>query len=237
MLILFDIDATLITTSRTGIAAMGEAGRALIGPTFDESRVEYAGRLDPLIIADLLKVHGREPTEDAVRNFRSHYRIHLERLLLRAGLAKPCPGVVALLEALEAAGAGTLGLLTGNFPETGSIKLRAAGINPDRFPIQVWGCDSPFEPPARHHLPPIGMRHYEARYARPIRPDEVTIVGDTPHDITCAAAHGCRSLGVATGHFTVEELLAAGADHAVTDLSRTAEVLHWLTDPTHAPRP
>ena len=54
MLILFDVDATLITTSRTGIQAMGLAGRAAFGDSFDEHRVEYAGRLDPLIIADLL---------------------------------------------------------------------------------------------------------------------------------------------------------------------------------------
>lgn len=229
VLILFDVDATLITTSRTGIAAMGEAGRERFGADFDENRVEYAGRLDPLIIADLLGAHGREVTDAAIQDFRAGYRDHLVRLLSRPGVANPCPGVVELLAALRRDATRTLGLLTGNFPETGAIKLRASGIEPDDFPIQVWGCDSPHSPPAREHLPPVGMRRFRERFGREIDGADVTIVGDTPHDISCARAHGCRSLGVATGRFDVEALVAAGADRAVRDLSETEEMVRWLT--------
>ncbi len=231
MLILFDIDATLITTSRTGIAAMGEAGRERFGAMFDENRAEYAGRLDPLIIADLLRTHEREVTDAAIQDFRNGYREHLTRLLSRPGVANPCPGVVELLAALRRAATHTLGLLTGNFPETGAIKLRASGIEPDDFPIQVWGCDSPHTPPAREHLPPVGMRRYRERFGREVHPADVTIVGDTPHDISCARAHGCRSLGVATGRFSIEALVASGADLAVRDLSATGEMTAWLTAP------
>lgn len=228
MLILFDIDATLITTSRTGIAAMGEAGRERFGSSFDENRVEYAGRLDPLIIADLLRSHGHEATESAILDFREGYRAHLTRLVARPGVARACPGVHDLLAALGRAESHVLGLLTGNYPETGAIKLRASGIDPDLFPIQVWGCDSPNSPPARDHLPPVGMKRYQERYGRELDPADVTIIGDTPHDIACARAHGCRSLGVATGQFSVEQLLAAGADIAWPTLSNTDEVTAWL---------
>jgi phosphoglycolate phosphatase-like HAD superfamily hydrolase len=229
MLILFDVDATLITTSRTGIAAMGAAGRALFGEGFDETKVEYAGRLDPLIIGDLLRAHGREVTPAAVEAFRAGYRDHLARLLVTPGLARPCPGVLELLAALERAGTHALGLLTGNYPETGVIKLRASGVEPDRFAIHVWASDCEISPPAREHLPPVGMKRYAARYGRPVDPKDVVIVGDTPHDVACARAHGCRSLAVATGMFKVDELRSAGADHALQDLSNTAEVVAWLT--------
>lgn len=229
MLILFDVDATLITTSRAGILAMGGAGRELYGPGFDESRVEYAGRLDPLIIADLLRAHGREATDGEIERFRAGYRAHLERLLADRSRARPCPGVLGLLDALESAAAGpALGLLTGNFPETGAIKLRASGVMPERFTVRVWGCDSPRIPPARDHLPPVAMERYLAAFGRALAPGEVTIVGDTPHDIACARAHGCRSLGVATGQFSVELLRASGADLAVRDLSDTASLAAWL---------
>lgn len=227
MLILFDIDATLITTSRTGVAAMGEAGRERFGPEFDENRVEYAGRLDPLIIADLLRAHGQEVSDAAITQFRARYREHLVRLLGKPGVARPCPGIPALLDALRQR-PQVLGLLTGNFPETGAIKLRASGIEPDHFPIQAWGCDSPLSPPARDHLPPVAMTRFTQRFGKPIAGRNVTIIGDTPHDIACARAHRCRSLGVATGHFSVEALRAAGADHAVPDLSNTAEIVAWL---------
>lgn len=237
MLILFDVDATLITTSRAGIAAMGLAGRERYGPAFDESRVSYAGRLDPLIIADLLRAHAVEVSDEEVSSFRRAYREHLERLLRTPGLAKPCPGVLDLLAALETRGVrggaageggGAMGLLTGNYPETGAIKLRASGVDPDRFIIQVWGCDSPHAPPSREHLPAVGMLRYKARFGRPIDPARVTVIGDTPLDIGCAKAAGCRSLGVATGPFGVEDLHDAGADLALPDLSETSRVLEWL---------
>lgn len=237
MLILFDVDATLITTSRAGILAMGCAGRELYGPGFDESRVEYAGRLDPLIIADLLRAHGHGASEGEIEGFRAGYRAHLEVLLADRSKARPCPGVLGLLDALESAEPGpTLGLLTGNFPETGAIKLRASGVSPERFSIQVWGCDSPRTPPARDHLPLVAMDRYLAAFGRALAPGEVTIVGDTPHDIACARAHGCRSLGVATGQFSVEQLRAAGADLAVGDLSATASLAAWLLSCPAAPR-
>jgi phosphoglycolate phosphatase len=228
-LVLFDVDATLITTSRTGIAAMGLAGRAMFGPSFDEMRVEYAGRLDPLIIADLLRAHDREVTPDAVESFRAGYRHHLTQLLATPGLAKTCPGVPELLAALESDDAAVLGLLTGNYPETGAIKLRASGVEPDRFPVQVWGCDSPHHPPARDHLPAIGFERFVARYGGALNPNDVLIIGDTPHDIACARAHGCRSLGVATGQFDTRALRRAGADRAVDTLAETAEMLRWIT--------
>jgi len=40
----------------------------------------------------------------------------------------------------------------------------------------------------------------------PVSPDRVFVIGDTPHDIECAAAIGARTIAVATGGYTVEEL-------------------------------
>lgn len=226
MLILFDVDATLITTSRTGIQAMGLAGREAFGGTFDEHRVEYAGRLDPLIIADLLRAHDQPITPQAIEAFRAGYRKYLGELVVRPGMAQPCPGVPELLDALEADGSFTLGLLTGNYPDTGEIKLRAAGIEVSRFPVAVWGCDSPHDPPAREHLPAIGMARFTELFNREISGEHILIIGDTPHDVSCARAHGCRVLAVGTGKHGREEL--SHADAFLPDLSATEEVVQWI---------
>jgi phosphoglycolate phosphatase len=74
----------------------------------------------------------------------------------------------------------------------------------------------------------VGLERYREKHGRAIDPGLVTIIGDTPHDVACAKAHRCRSLGVATGIHKVEQLAAAGANHAVRDLSDTAGVLAWL---------
>ena len=226
-LILFDIDATLLTTSRAGIRAMGLAGRSLFGDGFDEHAVDYAGRLDPLIIADLLDAHGRDGGPGVVDEFRAAYGRFLGELLAEPGIAGSCPGVPALLGALAATDAA-LGLLTGNFPETGRLKLSASGLDPDSFSVAVWGSDSPHDPPARDHLPPVAMARFEAAFGHAVEAERVTIIGDTVHDVACARAHGCRSLGVATGTYEEDALRDAGADLVASDLSDTEGVLSWL---------
>jgi phosphoglycolate phosphatase len=133
-----------------------------------------------------------------------------------------------LLQCLRPAVGVRVGLLTGNFEETGSLKLSACGIDPAQFALAVWGDHSPNDPPDRADLPPLAMHRYRALVGRAIEPRHVTIIGDTPHDVRCARIHGCRSLGVATGRYSVNALLEAGADAAVADLSDTPALLAWL---------
>ncbi len=229
MLILFDIDATLVTTSRAGVAAMGDSGRELFGPHFREDTVEYAGRLDPLIIADLLRAHAIEITDATVARFRDGYARWLAHRLATPGVSRALPGVAALVDRLAHRPDLTLGLLTGNYPETGELKLRAAGLDPHLFPIRAWGCDSPHTPPSRNHLPPVAVeRHFQRTGAR-LPFDRVVIIGDTPHDVACALTNGCRALAVATGMYDRATLAGAGAHLAVDDLADVEEIESWIT--------
>lgn len=228
MLLLFDIDATLLKTSGEGLRAMVDAGQELFGPGFTGAGVESAGRLDPLIIRDMLTASGIAVTPTHVAAIRAGYHRHLKRRLAPRGVAFALPGVHELIDALLRAGDATLGLLTGNFEETGCFKLATCGIDPDRFAVRVWGDESPHEPPSREHLPPIGLERYRVMYRRELPPSSATIIGDTPHDMRCAKLHGLRALGVATGPFSPEHLIEAGADRAVRDLTSTGDVLEWL---------
>ena len=53
----------------------------------------------------------------------------------------------------------------------------------------------------------------------PLKECRVVVIGDTPKDVTAAKGAGGVCLGVGTGNFKVEELLASGAARAVDDLS------------------
>ena len=237
MLILLDIDMTMISTGGCGMKAMTDTGRELFGPAFSTEGISFAGRLDPLIISEMFKKHGIEDAEDRHREFRSVYRSHLERRLGATDIGRSLPGVQDLLAALSARPNVTLGVLTGNFQETGSMKLRACGIDPALFAVSVWGDESPHHPPKREHLVPVGIARAEHRRGQSLHPKQVVVIGDTPHDIHCARAHGCRSVGVATGHSTQDELTAAGADLALPNLSDTARVVTWLMDAAPLPQP
>ena len=73
------------------------------------------------------------------------------------------------------------------------------------------------------------MRRYAEHHGRPVAPRDVIIIGDTPADVDCAHASGARVIAVATGHFDIDALRAAGADLAVHDLSDTQKLLQWIT--------
>lgn len=226
MLILFDIDLTLVDTGGSGMTALAEAGRAIFGEGFRSDGVAYAGRLDPLIIADLLAVNGVEPTPGLIAELRHGYAGRLEGHL--RGRSRALPGVHRLLGALRGEAGVTLGLLTGNFEVTGLMKLAAAGIDAGDFAVRAWGDDSPHTPPSRDHLPPVAISRFHDITGRRIPSSRVVIIGDTPHDVACARANGCRVLGVATGRTPAGELAAAGADGVMMDLSDTEGVLGWL---------
>ena len=227
MLLLFDVDLTLLSTRRAGIDAMHSAGRDLFGPAFTCEGIDYAGRLDPLIVRDLLVMNRVDPSPGNLAEFVDAYANRLAPLLDEPGRATPMPGVIELLDALAGVGGATLGVLTGNYERTGTMKLEAAGIPAARFPVRVWGDDSPRDPPAREHLPPVGIERFRAWTGR--APRRTVVIGDTVHDVSCAHANGCVALGVATGRTTAEQLSGAGADRVVPDLSATEEIVRWLT--------
>jgi len=140
-------------------------------------------------------------------------------------VAYALPGVPALLDALTGAASPVhIGLLTGNYPETGRLKLEAAGISVDRFAVAAWGDEAERRP----DLVPLARERHARRSGRALPAERVVIVGDTPHDVECARVHGCRSLAVATGSSTRAELESAGASRVFDDLSETGRILDWI---------
>lgn len=231
MLILFDLDMTLISTGGAGMAALTFAARSLHGAHVHAEGVAYAGRLDPLIVADLLRVNGIEPTPAHIADLRTAYARALPEFLARER-CRTLAGVPELLAAVRDIDAPALGLLTGNFPESGRHKLRACGIDEQIFAVRVWGDQSelgcPGMPPAREHLVRVGMDRAAALRGRALEAQRVTVVGDTPHDVACAKAHGARAVAVATGQFDEGSLARAGADVVLRDFSDTARALAAL---------
>jgi phosphoglycolate phosphatase len=245
-LVLFDVDATLISTSRAGISAMRTVSAELFGPAVDIDTIEFAGKLDPLIIGDILALAGLDATGAAIASFHARYRTQLQTILRDPKIiATALPGVMDLVSALERDDRWTLGLLTGNYSDTGTLKLRACGIDPDRFPVRVWAEDArgvSGARPSRDELPAIGITRWHETSTRATgRRGPVVVIGDTPHDIRCAKVNHCRSIAVATGPYEVDALAAYAPDAALEDLSDVPAILSlleaWRTapaSPSHA---
>ena len=139
------------------------------------------------------------------------------------------PGVPELLDTLdsissESARGPVVGCLTGNLQAGARVKLKAVGINPDRFSVTAFGDEALTRP----DLTALALKRYESIHGHAPAPARVVVIGDTPHDIDCAHAHGCVALAVATGRYDAQELADAGADVVADDLSDPAVVLDWL---------
>lgn len=224
-LILFDIDGTLLLTGRAGLRAMEATFASLFGITDAFAGVSMGGRTDSYLVSQALLRAGLPDTPDAHAAFREAYvpRLAQEILAPGSGTKGVMPGVREVLDAAAAHPDLHLGLLTGNYRDAAAIKLSYFALA-EYF---AWGAFSD-DSADRNALVPIAC-HRAGQHGVPVDAhSRVVVVGDTPFDIQCAAAAGARSLAVATGGHTRDELVGAGADVVLEDLSDTDRVMSLL---------
>ena len=59
-------------------------------------------------------------------------------------------------------------------------------------------------------------------------PERIYVLGDTPHDITCARAIGAKAVAIATGQFSHAQLAAHAPDLLFDDLGNVDAVIAAL---------
>jgi phosphoglycolate phosphatase len=227
-LVLFDIDGTLLSSEGMGRASMQRALDEVFGSPGNPA-YRYDGKTDRQIVREVMRMEGHSD---------EHIDSRMEKLMelyldgLRAGAksgkfnVKPLAGVREILDALEARDDVVLGLLTGNIAPGARIKLSAAGLDPDRFRVNAFGSDHESRP----ELPGIAQRRASEVLGLSIAGDRLVVIGDTPADIACGRSLGARSIGVASGHYTVEQLMAHKPYAALPSLADTQQALEAIMD-------
>ena len=223
-LVLFDIDGTLLWSAGAGRSAISAALIAEMGETGPIDGFRFDGKTDPQIVVELMRAAGH-PHAESEGHVTAVCRRYLElletELASRAHPIEVLPGVGSLLGQLEARPDVLVGLLTGNLSHGATLKLRAAAVDPERFRVGAFGSDSA----ARADLPAIAAARAAPIMGHVPEGHDVVILGDTPADMTCGQGIGARAIGVATGSYSVVELLDAGAHTAFDDLSGTDAVV------------
>jgi len=226
MLILFDIDGTLLRTEGAGISAMLNAARELFpANAFSFEKISLSGRLDPLIWKDLMTSAGIDASPEMHAVFRARYGHYLQVGFDANSRSHALPGARTLVAALHAHEECDLGLLTGNYEHTGRLKVVQAGFSLEPFQFNAWADDGVH----RRDLPPIALRRHAASHGREIDPSRIVILGDTPLDIDCAHFNGCQVIAVATGAHPEGELREHNPDLLVSSLENWQEILSWIT--------
>jgi phosphoglycolate phosphatase-like HAD superfamily hydrolase len=217
ILVLFDIDGTLIDSRGAGVRGMSRAFLDVHGWPGALDDVPIAGRTDRAILGDVFRRQGVEDWEALLGTLRDAYLGVLpHELSSSGGAAMVLPGVTRTLDVLGADDRFTVGLLTGNFVEGARLKLQAAGVW-ERFVLGAYGDDFV----NRRDLVPVAVERAKALGAPP---EGVIVIGDTPLDVDCAQAHGAVAVAVATGHYNVDALRATGAELVVGTLAEIEAV-------------
>ena len=221
-LVCFDIDGTLIQTDGAGRRAIHRALIEVLGTAGPIDEFRFDGRTDGEIVIRLAEGAGLTADDALVARVLDRYVGHLEHELGKPDhVTHVYPGVAALLDALEERDDCVIGLLTGNVEGGARLKLRSAGLDPGRFRVGAFGSDHH----VRAELPAVAQRRAGEHLGRVPPGADVIIIGDTPADMQCGMGIGARGIGVGTGRYRPEELMAAGAQAAFADLSATAEVV------------
>ena len=224
---LFDIDGTLLWSDGAGRRAIQTALRAVFGGVGPEQH-RFDGKTDKQIVRELMRHEGHDDAliDERMDALLDHYVAELRRELRDpAHPPRRFPGVLELLDALEAREDVVLGLLTGNLAEGAAAKLRAVGIDPERFVVAAYGSDHEHRP----ELPPIALQRAGELLGATVAGEDIVVIGDTPADMTCGRGIGARAIGVATGRYRAAELLEHGAHAAFDDLTDTASVIDAIT--------
>lgn len=215
-LVLFDIDGTLVLTGGAGLRAMNRALQEVFGHADGLDGIPVAGRTDWAILSDAVRRLGRSLDGALLADLEHRYVSNLAEEIERPGQGRKgvLPGIPEILTELERRDDVFVGLVTGNFEAGARVKLGYFDLW-RYFTCGAFGGDAA----DRNALVPFALERARACGLPDIADENIFVIGDTPHDVTCAHAAGATAVGVATGSSPVEELRAAGAQHVFEDLS------------------
>ena len=221
-LLLFDIDGTLIHSGGAGVHALKSAFRERFGIVDDLHDIEIAGMTDSGIVISILNKHKIPATNENVSAFLDSY-VHFLSLELPRRKGKLLPGVLELLEKLKSRPHLVLALLTGNVSRGAQLKLEHYGVW-HFFEFGAFADDHQ----DRNRLGPFARARAKEKHSREFSTSEIDVIGDTPRDIACGKAFGARTIAVATGTWSLEQLAEYQPDFLIDDLSNVKRIIDTL---------
>lgn len=216
LVLLFDIDGTLIHTAGAGGAAMGDVVTGEKDSTSWKDKVIFSGRTDRSLINEFFDIYNIENTPENFANYRERFLEALEAYLPeRDGCV--LPAVNTTLDRLTAAPNVKLALLTGNLRKAARLKLTHYGLADYFYGEQDAPGGFGDNQPDRDDVAREALAEVRERFGD-VSPEQVWVIGDTPADVKCGKAIGANVLAVATGRYSQEELEATNPDLVVSDL-------------------
>jgi Predicted phosphatases len=221
VLMLFDIDGTLVQGAKCHYQAYMEGVKKFYGMEDYVRDVNAAGKSDKLILREILTLGGLT-TEEIQKDFQSCLDFMTDYYLKNVQYENihVFDGIIELLDELKRKGA-LLGLVTGNLEPIAYAKLGRAGLN-GYFSFGGFGSDN-----ADRSLM-VKKALSIAKNQLGFKGDNIFVVGDTPRDVEAAKAYNLKTIAVATGMYSFKELKDCGADYVVENFKNRDKIMQIL---------
>lgn len=223
-ILFWDIDGTLVKTSKSGIYAFEQATHDIWKQSVDFDKIEAAGMTDNYIAAQVIElVTGRQASAEEVAALTKRYEELLPTQLYARG-GRIMPSVREILDYVDEQDDYLSLLLTGNSKTGSEIKLKYFELDYYfNWELSAF-CDTYY---SRIDIAKCAAAAVE-KLQHAVGTHTIFVIGDTPNDIACGKSIGAYTIAVATGHYTVEQLKDCSPWWAVEKLPNPSEFAEKL---------
>lgn len=225
VLVLWDIDRTLVYVGETDRLIYRQLVQDLLGHPAERLPAKGTGRTVPLAVRELLGGNGAPADRldalvaQALDELPGRLAGQREHMLAHGVLL---PGAVRAARAVHEHPDLVAGVVTGNLQGSAEYKLAAFGL--DRYMDTTIGAYSS-DDAHRPALVAIAQQRAGAACGQVFTQENTVIVGDSLEDVTTGLEGGARVIGVASGTTPAAVLGAAGAHRVLTDLTDPAALV------------
>lgn len=206
VLLIWDIDGTLIDCKGLGRRAMDKAFLNLYKKEQGFRNVSMAGRLDFQIVKKAFEIN--KVLDNNIIGFFDKYEEVLKEELRINNSSRILPGINEILEGTSQDKNLYHVLGTGNCEKGARLKLSHLGL--DKY-FQTGGFGD--EDVERWEIIEKAINKAKDFYHIDFQKKNIYVIGDTPLDIECGEILGVKSVAVATGGYSFDDLKNCNPDY------------------------
>ncbi|MEN8904860.1 MAG: HAD hydrolase-like protein [Clostridiales bacterium] len=211
-LFIWDIDGTLLQCKGIGKIALNKTFYEIYNIKNAFDKISMAGMVDSVILGKAYDMNNIK--EKNYSNFFNEYCYYLSEAVSENKNAFAAPGIKKLMEFLKKSRTIYNILGTGNIELGARIKLTKDNLN-RYFKIGSFG-DEPYK---RWQLVNNAIVNSKNFFGIPFNNNNIYVIGDTPIDIEAAKKTNVKSVAVATGGYSINELSEYNPDYITENFS------------------
>jgi phosphoglycolate phosphatase len=213
MLIIFDLDQTLVDTIDAHDAATRRLFEEFFGVQASLKEIDFAGKsIDENFLALIGLKHIQADFNTLRNELLARYAVLFGWELSRRKDSLVLPGACRLLQVLSEAG-HILALYTGDSKQIVSLVFKNSGLG-HFFKICLYGTE--YE--TRADMVTRAIERASEIFGRPLSGLETVVIGDSTRDVRAGRQAGTMTVAVGTGYHSKTELTRAGADYYFDNL-------------------